>query len=268
LVDSFGVLTATMNKIIVGVFLGPAVVAVVEIAEQVQAGADAILAAVTSAVMTSASWLNARKGDQELAELVIRGVKYSLLVSFSTGAGAMVLISPLIGVWVGHQYNAVIPLAIAALACSMITAPVQVPVIILRGTGQVSSILKPYVIATLVNVMATIILVKWIGAIGAFIATIAVIPIYLVPVFQQISRRMRVQFDVLLSRSITPATVPTMVMVVAVATVAAVLHDDWAKAGVGVATGAIVFFFTARITAISTVEMRELRHLAMPSRRG
>ncbi|MCU0274231.1 MAG: oligosaccharide flippase family protein, partial [Acidimicrobiales bacterium] len=61
LLRSTGVLHRSMDRLIVGVVLGPAAVTVVDAAAQVQAGADTVLGSSSYAVTPAASWIDARR---------------------------------------------------------------------------------------------------------------------------------------------------------------------------------------------------------------
>jgi O-antigen/teichoic acid export membrane protein len=66
-----GVLHRTIDRVVVGSVLGPSAVALVEIATQMMNGADAILSAMSYAVLPSAAWLRAR-GDRATLEVAQR----------------------------------------------------------------------------------------------------------------------------------------------------------------------------------------------------
>src|SRR5690606_27506166 len=92
----FGVIQRTMDRLIVGTMLGPGPVAFVEIATQIQNGADAVLSASSYAVIPSASWLRAREDRHTLRELLLTGTKYSLLVTLPFVIGPALLAGPLV----------------------------------------------------------------------------------------------------------------------------------------------------------------------------
>ena len=169
---SAGVLHRTMDRLIVGALLGPAAVAIVEIATQVQNGVAALLSATTQAVTAGASWLRARSALERLRELLLRGTKYSTLVVLPVTALVAALASPIIGLWVGAEYDeAVIPLVLA-MAYLASQTPVQVGSNLLQGSGHVRGVLWPAVAGVVVNLAASIVLVESIGVTGAFVGTL------------------------------------------------------------------------------------------------
>src|SRR5438132_12304704 len=94
-----------MDRLIVGAVIGPSAVSLVEIATQVQNGADAILSATSYAVIPSAAWLRARDDQDTLRELLVTGTKYSLLVTLPAVVLAAILARPLVDFWVGPRYH-------------------------------------------------------------------------------------------------------------------------------------------------------------------
>jgi len=67
-----GVIHRQMDRLIVGAILGPSAVSLVEIATQIQNGAEAVLSSSSYAVLPAASWVRAREDHSSLTELLIR----------------------------------------------------------------------------------------------------------------------------------------------------------------------------------------------------
>ena len=168
----FGVIQRTMDRLIVGAVLGPAPVAFVEIATQIQNGADAVLSASSYAVIPSASWLRAREDRHTLRELLLTGTKYSLLVTLPFVTAPAILAGPLVRLWVGPAYAAAAGLAVVGLVYVAMTAPVQVGSNLLVGTGRAGAVLRAVVGAVLANLAASVVLVHLVGTVGAFLGTI------------------------------------------------------------------------------------------------
>lgn len=167
-----GVLRSTVDRFIVGVILGPSAVALVEVATQVQSGADAVLSATSYSVVPTAARLHAQKEPGKLVELVEAGTRYSLLATWPVAALSAVLAAPLIDVWVGAEYSEAAQLIVLACLAVAITAPGQVGSQYLLGTGRARTILRIAFFAIVVNVVGSIILVNLVGVAGAFEATV------------------------------------------------------------------------------------------------
>lgn len=167
-----GVLHRTMDRIVVGIVLGPASVTIVEIATQLQNGVAALLSATTQVATSSASWLHARDEHERLRELFLRGTKYSTLATVPVAAAVMVLAGPIIGFWVGSQFEgAVVPLALA-MVYLITQAPVAVGSNLLQGIGRIRAVMWPAVAGVTVNLVTSIVLVRAMGVTGAFLGTL------------------------------------------------------------------------------------------------
>src|SRR5438477_1212510 len=126
LLRPIGVIHRVMDRVIVGAALGPAAVALVEIATQVQVGADAILSAASYSVTPSASWLDARGDREHLAELFIRGTRLAVLATLPFIVVPALLAPELVRAWLGSDKSAASGLIVVALAYIFVTAPIQV----------------------------------------------------------------------------------------------------------------------------------------------
>ena len=169
---AFCVVQATMDRLVVGFVLGPSQVAITEIALQVYNGADAILAAVTGAVIPAAAYLHGRGDRTGLRILLMTGSKYVCLTSLPFTIGAMVLAWPLVATWVGGQYApAVLPIVLA-MVYLLIATPSQVASYIVQTGPSSRSLIRAYILATSANLILTIGLVPYLGVPGAFLATV------------------------------------------------------------------------------------------------
>ncbi len=167
-----GVLHRTMDRLIVGAIIGPSAVALVEIATQLQNGAEAILSAASYAVVPGASWLHAREDRATLRDLLERGTRYSLVVTLPIVVGIAVLANPIVDVWVGPKYSAAAGLAVVALLYTAVTGPLQVGSNLLVGVGRAGDVLRAALLAVAINLVASIVLVNAIGIVGAFIGAL------------------------------------------------------------------------------------------------
>jgi O-antigen/teichoic acid export membrane protein len=105
--------------------------------------------------------------------LLIRGTKYTCLVTLPVVVGAMLLVRPIVTVWVGSANIEAAGLAALALAYTGVTAPMQVSSALLIGVGRASIVLRAAAVAIVINLVGSIVLVHLIGIAGAFLATLA-----------------------------------------------------------------------------------------------
>src|SRR3954454_21769361 len=214
-----GVIHRQMDRLVVGAILGPSAVSLVEIATQIQNGAEAVLSSSSYAVLPAASWVRARSDHSSLTELLIRGTKYTCLVTLPVVVGAMLLVDPIVSVWVGSANIEAAGLAALALAYTGITAPMQVGSSLLVGVGRASTVLRAAAVAIVINLVGSIVLVHLVGIAGAFIATI-VGALVLVPV---VVRGGTTEVGVRVAAFAREALVPLLAPLVALALVVAVV---------------------------------------------
>jgi O-antigen/teichoic acid export membrane protein len=167
-----GVLERTMDRLIVGIALGPASVTIVEIATQVANGASAILSASAYAVVPTSSWLQGRNDRHRLRELLDRGTRYSMLVTLPVVVGVAIVITPALHLWVGSRYSDAALPAVLALVTIAQVAPLQVGSELLLGTGHTWNIFRAASATMVVNLVGSILLVYLIGIPGTFVATL------------------------------------------------------------------------------------------------
>ena len=128
---------------IVGATLGPSAVSLVEIATQVQVGADAILSAASYSVTPSASWLDARGDRDRLTDLLVKGTRLSVLATVPFVVMPALLAPELVRVWLGAESSEAAGLIVVALAYILVTAPIQVGSNLLVGVGRARAVLWP-----------------------------------------------------------------------------------------------------------------------------
>jgi O-antigen/teichoic acid export membrane protein len=224
-VDAQGVVHRSMDRVIVGAVLGPAAVTLVEIATQVQNAANAVLSAASYAVTSSSAWLRSRGDTETLRELLERGTRYSLLVTWPLAVITAVLAGSLIHVWVGSRYHDAAGLVVVALL-PLISAPLQVGSNMLRGTGRVHRILWPAVTATTVNLIASIILVHVYGIVGVFIGTVIGTLVLLPGLGRAVLDEYDTSASEFLRDAVVPALIPNVLLLAASLATVAVVNGD------------------------------------------
>lgn len=214
-----GVLHRTMDRLIVGAILGPAAVTVVEIATQLQNGAAAVLSATTQATTAGASWLRARAETDKLQELLLRGTKYSTLVTWPVSTILLVLAGPIVTIWVGSSYDAAVVPLVLAMIYLMSQTPVQVGSNLLQGTGHAGSVVGPAIAGVAVNLATSIPLVHAFGVPGAFVGTLIGGTVLTPPLLRNVLRIT----DLRLGRFLTESVVPVLPVALATAVGAGVV---------------------------------------------
>jgi O-antigen/teichoic acid export membrane protein len=167
-----GVLHRTMDRLVVGVMLGPTAVALVEIATQIQNGVAAVLGAASYTVASGAAWIHGLGARERLHDLVVRASKYACIVTLPLCALVSTLAAPIIATWLGTGYGEAADLVRLALLYLAVQAPLAAGTNVLVGTGHAGRIVRPAVAAVITNLIASVVLVHQFGVAGSFVATI------------------------------------------------------------------------------------------------
>lgn len=267
LLNGTGVLHRTMDRTVVGVILGPAAVALVEIASQVQSGVAAVLSAASYAATTSAAWVQARADRARLRELLLRGTKYTCLVTLPLCGLVAVLAEPLLDAWLGAGYLEAAGLVALAVAYLATQAPLATGSNLLLGIGRAGAILRPAAIAVAFNLVASIVLVHTNGIAGAFVATI-LSSLVLTPL---LARAVADATGVSIGEVARSAVLPTVwASLAATAAAGGVRVLDLAPMATllgGFALGGVAWVLVGMATALTAAERAELRQLVPVGRR-
>lgn len=179
-----GVLHRTMDRTIAGIAFGPSAVALVEIANQIQAGGNALLSASTYPVLSATPWLESAADHLRLRALFDRATRYSVLLTFPAVVLTIALAGPFVRVWVGRDYTEAIGLTQVAAVYVLLVSPLQAGSNLLQGSGQAGRVLRASGLSVLVNLVASVVLVQIVGLVGVFLGTI-VSTITLVPLLSR-----------------------------------------------------------------------------------
>jgi O-antigen/teichoic acid export membrane protein len=206
-----GILQRSMDRLLVGIVLGPVAVVPVELATQIQNGAHAVMTSTSYAVLPGAAFLHAAEDRDRLRRLVEVGTRFVLLATWPVAALAMVLSPALIDVWVGPDYAEAAGLAVVALAHLLVVSPLQVGANMLLGTGRAGTNLRVMSIGIVVNLVSSVILVNWIGTVGTFLGTLltslVIFPLFLAAIAADIG----VAPVAFVRESMAPVVAPTLV---------------------------------------------------------
>jgi len=254
-----GVFHRQMDRLVVGAILGPAAVTLVEIATQIQNGAETVLGASSYAVLPAASWVRAREDQRLLRELILRGTKYSLVITLPMVVAGMLLAGPIVAVWVGPAQAEAAGLAVLALAYTGITAPVQVSSNVLVGIGRAPAVLLAAAGAIVINLVVSIVLVRQVGICGAFIGTLLG-GIFLVPfLLRAILRETEMTLGEFFRESIRPEIVPLALLAFTVGAVVVSPLGNLITIVVAAAAGGLVYLVATLKLAMAPDEVSGLR---------
>lgn len=107
------------DRLVLGVLVGPAAVAVYEIAAKVGALVGQAGDLVVSAILPVASRLSAGGADDRIRALFLRGAKYTSILVAPLTVVLLFFAGPFIGAWFGPGFEAAVPLAVVLLAAQL-----------------------------------------------------------------------------------------------------------------------------------------------------
>lgn len=248
-----------MDRVIVGLVLGPAAVAAVEVATQLGNGADAMVSGITSALVPSAAWVAARRDTGRLAETLLDGTRYALLTTWPLAAGVAFLAGPGIRFWTGARLAAAAAgPARVALAAAAVAAVAQVAGNLLLGAGRGDVILRASLVGVTVDLIASVALVHPLGISGVFWGTLAAVSVTTPWVVRAACRECGVGPGHLVRQAVWPAAVPLVAECAALAACDVVPLSPMAHLAIGVGAGAACFAAAALRWALPVGEVRGL----------
>jgi O-antigen/teichoic acid export membrane protein len=159
-----------MDKLIVGIALGPRPVGLYEIANRVNLGAATISSASVSALVPAAASL--RREAALLRDMFVRGSCYATAVSLPFAVAVLIFAKPLLLSWIG-------PSAVPAVAAVRLFAAYEILQMVnnvgstmLYGLGRIRFPLVVNTTATLANLGLSIALVYPLGFSGVIVGTL------------------------------------------------------------------------------------------------
>jgi len=247
-----------MDRVIVGVALGPAAVSAVEVATQLQNGCDAVVSGITATLVPSSAWVDARRDRQRLTETLLSGTRYALVLSWPLAAGVAMLAAPGIRLWTGAALAATAAgPARVAVAASALAAMAQVAGNILLGTGRGAVILRASAVGVVVDLGVSIALVHPLGVAGVFWGTVAAVGVTTPWITVAGCRYCGTDLRTFFNEAVLPMVVPVLVELAVLGVVIALGLGPAATLAIGVPLGTAAVAVTVR-RALPRGEMAEL----------
>lgn len=253
-----GVLQRTMDRMLVGVVLGPGAVALVEVATQLQAGADAVLSASSYSVVPSSAWLHARGDRRSLTRLAEIGTKYSLLATVPVAVGVATLAGPFIELWIGDRYADAAGLTAVAALAVVLSAPLAVGSQLLLGLDRTTAILRAAGAALVVNLAASALLVQVVGIVGAMWGTVIATPVLLAVLGPPVMAAAGTDGRRFVRVAVLPVLAPAAAQLGAALALLAIDLDPLPRLGV-VGAGSLAAFVAVAWHTLDRRELQELR---------
>jgi O-antigen/teichoic acid export membrane protein len=165
-----GTVYRQMDKVIVGIALGPSSVALYEIANKVSLAASAMASVSVSAVVPAAAF--ARRNAAVLRDMFLRGSCYATAASLPFAVTGFIFAKPLIVSWIGSQAAPAVEAARLFFVYEGLQAVQNVASTMMFGIGRIRLPLVVSVTATLANLALSILLVHPLGIEGVIVGTL------------------------------------------------------------------------------------------------
>ena len=259
LMRPLGVVRRTMDRVIAGVVLGPSAVTLVEIASQLQAGADAVLSSSSYAVVPASAWAGARKDPDTLAELAERGTRYSMVATLPVVVAVAMLAAPVIDVWLGPEYLDAAQLTSVAVLAVGVISTIAVGSQLLLGVGSTRVILRAALVSIGTNLVLSLVLVQLIGLVGVFVGTLISALVEIPLLGPEVLRRAGIGGRTFLRTVVIPVVPPVLAQVAVIALALRFVDGSLRTLVVGGVVGGVVFLLVGLRSAVSVDELRKLR---------
>jgi O-antigen/teichoic acid export membrane protein len=198
----FGTLYRQMDRVIIGIALGPASVTVYEIANKIQSAALLVQSVSASALVPAAAF--ARAQLDLLREMFLRGTAYAVAASLPVAASIAIFAEPLIRTWIDPSYtDAVTPTRLFTIYLAMASVQMVGSTMVV-ALGYVRFMLIVSALTVLSDLVLSISLVGPLGINGVLIASISSFSVSFVFPLRFFLRRFEVPFATFAQRVLLP----------------------------------------------------------------
>ncbi len=159
-----------MDKVIVGIVLGSAAVALYEIANKVNLAAATMSSVSVSAVMPAAAF--ARRNAAVVRDMFVRGSCYATAGSLPFAVVGFIFAKPLLVSWIGPQAAPAVQVARLFLALEALQTVQNVGLAMVFGVGRIRLPLVVTTVVTFANLGLSIVLVHTMGVAGVVAGTL------------------------------------------------------------------------------------------------
>lgn len=161
------------DKVVLAVFLGPAAVAIYDIAAKLNSLISTFIGLTVSAVLPVAAELNASDQHDALRSLFVRGTKIVATLVAPLITILIVIAAPFIAAWCGPQYAKAVPVAQILLLSQALLPLYQLADQILIGKDRFRLWVPGGLTVAFVNVILSVALVRTFGIVGVALGTLA-----------------------------------------------------------------------------------------------
>lgn len=160
------------DRLILGIVVGPAAVALYEIAAKVSALVSQAGDLVVSAILPVAAGLSVKGERANIRALFVRGAKYTSVLVAPVTVVLLLIAQPFIRAWFGPGFSASVPVAQALLLAQLLVPLYLIGDSILIGMDRFSRWTPWALTLAAVNLVASVLLVLRFGLVGVALGTL------------------------------------------------------------------------------------------------
>lgn len=247
----------SIDVLVIGAFMSTAAVAVWSVAQRLSDATQRLSNQLSDVLFPTVVDNDTASRTGRLQSILLIGTRLSLAVVIPIGGGLMLNASPLVHAWVGTRF------AESALVLQILAAAVIVRVgaatatTVLKGAGKHRLVAVTNVAAAIVNLTASLVLVRRMGLLGVAVGTLIPISISSTLVlFPAGCRRLDIPLGRAWREAVWPAVWPAGVMTAFIVFTRPWVGDSLVAVGAHMIAGALVYAVTFAMLAVTPDERR------------
>jgi O-antigen/teichoic acid export membrane protein len=197
-----GTIYRQMDKAIVGIALGVAMVTFYEVANRIHQAASMVQSIAASALLPTTAYLRAHK--EVLRDLYLRGTTYAVAISLPFVGAGFIFAQDLIRTWIGPSLEPAAGSARLFLTFLVLASVHSVGSVMLVALGRMRFVIKLLIVFTAVNLAVSIALVGPLGVDGVILGTVVAQAVIWVPYTVKFLREFEVSLREWLARVVVP----------------------------------------------------------------
>lgn len=167
----FGLIIFQTDHFIIGIFVSVSAVTIYAVGTTLQSYIRTINALIGSPIIPAASEMDGKKDEVSIKRLLFRGTKYTTAVFLPMVIITLFFLKPFITHWMGPGFEASVWPAIALMSFWLFNGIIEVGSGILLGKGLLRIFLWTSAVNAIVNLVLSLILVRFLGILGVALGT-------------------------------------------------------------------------------------------------
>lgn len=200
------------DTIVIGLFLPVGAIAIFEGANKIQGFVRKVFLVSNSAILPAASELHAKNSSESIKKLLLSGSRYVGAVTLSIALPLFLLSKWLLVAWLGPTFEQSSILAQVFLSFWFFNALTGLSGTLLIGIGKVKSYSKLVVIKSLLNLVLSVALVRYLGILGVILGTVLsevlFFPALINYTLREVGESWRTYFDEVILKILKPLIFP------------------------------------------------------------